>query len=273
MFDKLVKENKVWEAHIVAKNAYNRDLANYDNFTKYIDFCLKVSQYKIELINRKFFLSEAETALTFFSENALMDETVLNMILSYRQKIVETAEGIREIESKQDVDRHKEIEKRNSNTLTELSHLKGKVFNAKGQKEFDRSLIEIEQKEQDLDKDSLTDEQNRLYNTLTKEFSEQISAKMQQFARQENVDYNKKAVEDFKQAFDKFIENDSNFIDNDANLFSLVNKRLFAYDANRLFNETLIYYNHVYSYIFSKLNDNGKYRLTQYSIEAEKIKL
>lgn len=46
---------------------------------------------------------------------------------------------------------------------------------------------------------------------------------------------------------------------------------LFSYDASKLFNETLIYYNHVYSFIFNKLDDNGKFRLTQISIDSEKI--
>jgi len=272
MFDKLDKENRIWDAHIVAKNAYNRDLANQEAFGNYIDFCLKVSHYPIELNNRKFFLSEAETALTFFSENAEMNEVILDLILSYRGKIFETVEEIRGVESKQEADRYNDIEKSNSDILAELSKLKGDVFSAKNQEEFNRYLIEIEQKERDLDKGALNDEQNRLYNTLTKDFSEQISSKMQQFARQENVAYNKKAVEDFKQAFEKFMENENKYIGSDTNLFALVNKRLFAYDASRLFNETLIYYNHVYSYLFSKLDDNGKYRLTQYSIEAEKIK-
>lgn len=43
-----------------------------------------------------------------------------------------------------------------------------------------------------------------------------------------------------------------------------------SYDAGRLFNETLIFYNHVYSYIFNKLDDNGKLELTKYSIECER---
>ena len=50
----------------------------------------------------------------------------------------------------------------------------------------------------------------------------------------------------------------------------LVSSTLFAFDAGRLFNETLIYYNHVYSFIFGKLDDDGKLALTRYSIECER---
>jgi hypothetical protein len=45
---------------------------------------------------------------------------------------------------------------------------------------------------------------------------------------------------------------------------------LFSYDASRLTNETLIYYNHVYNYILSKLNDEEKLTMTKLSIIAEK---
>ena len=34
--------------------------------------------------------------------------------------------------------------------------------------------------------------------------------------------------------------------------------------------ESLKVHNHVYSYIFSKLDDNGKLELTRYSIECER---
>jgi hypothetical protein len=271
--DKLEKERGIWDTHIVAKNEYNRDLANQETFKNYIDFCLKVSQYPMELNDREFFLSEAKTALTFFAENAVMNEAILDLIILYREKIVNTAKELRDIENKRETERCKKIEKGNNDIFAELSKLKGDVFSSKNQEIFNQYLIEINQKERNLDKGMLTDEQNRLYNTLTKDFSEQISSKMQQFARQENVAYNKKATEDFKQVFDEFMESENKYINSDTELFALVNKRLFAYDASRLFNETLIYYNHVYSYLFSKLDDNGKYRLTQYSIEAEKIKL
>ena len=272
MFEKLEKENRIWDAHLVAKNAYNRDLANQETFEKYIDFCLKVSLYPIELTSRKFFLTEADTALTYFSENALMTDAVLDKILSYRKNIVETAEAIKEIENKQETEAIKKIEKNNSDVLTELAKLKGQVFSAKNQKEFDGYLIQIEKTEREIDKNNLTDKQNGMYNALTKEFSELISSKMQEFVRQENVAYNKKAAEDFKHVFEKFKKDESKYIKSDTNLYALVNKRLFSYDASRLFNETLIYYNHVYSYVFGELDDSGKYRLTQYSIEAEKIK-
>ena len=77
------------------------------------------------------------------------------------------------------------------------------------------------------------------------------------------------AVEAFEKAFRSFKADESKF-KNQTQLFSLVSTTLFAYDAAKLFNETLIYYNHVYSYIFGRLDDEGKLALTKYSIECER---
>ena len=96
-----------------------------------------------------------------------------------------------------------------------------------------------------------------------------ISEKMRQMERNKNTDYNKKAVEAFSSAFERFRKDEGKY-KNQSQLFSLASTTLFAFDASRLFNETLIYYNHVYSYIFSKLDDAGKLALTRYSIECER---
>ena len=107
------------------------------------------------------------------------------------------------------------------------------------------------------------------YDQLNKSCTDTISAKMRQLEYKDNIDYNKKAVNAYNSAFTSFKNNESRYKDK-SQLFSLVSTTLFAYDAGRLFNETLIFYNHVYSYIFNKLDDNGKLELTKYSIECER---
>ena len=47
-------------------------------------------------------------------------------------------------------------------------------------------------------------------------------------------------------------------------------KNMFSFDATRLFSETVIYYNQVYSYIFSVLSDEDKLALTKVAINSQK---
>lgn len=92
---------------------------------------------------------------------------------------------------------------------------------------------------------------------------------MREMEYKNNIAYNKKAAEAYDKAFKLFKGNESNY-KNQTQLFNLVSSTLFAYDAAKLFNETLIYYNHVYSYVFGKLDDDGKFALTRFSIECER---
>jgi len=47
--------------------------------------------------------------------------------------------------------------------------------------------------------------------------------------------------------------------------------KFFIFDTSKLFNESLVYYNHVYSMIFQEVNDNLKYKLTEWAIKTTKI--
>ena len=150
-----------------------------------------------------------------------------------------------------------------------LDTIKQKLENAKTHAEFDKLLQEISAVDAEIDHDNLTSEQKTHYDQLNKSCTDTISAKMRQLEYKDNIDYNKKAVNAYNSAFTSFKNNESRYKDK-SQLFGLVSTTLFAYDAGRLFNETLIFYNHVYSYIFNKLDDNGKLELTKYSIECER---
>lgn len=154
-------------------------------------------------------------------------------------------------------------------TIPDEYILKDTLQSADTQESFDAILVKIGKIDSEIDKDALTEEQNNVYEALTKDHTELIGSKMRQLEYKKNIDYNKKAAEAFASAFERFRKDEGKY-KKQTQLFTLASKTLFAYDASRLFNETLIYYNHVYSYIFSKLDDDGKFALPRYSIECER---
>lgn len=272
LFDELVKANNVYEAHLVIKNMYNKNIENKEIFEKYFDFSCMVASWNVELETRKYFIQQAETALVFFSENAVLNQEQLFFIKNCREKIFKNLESISAVEQEMNVKYNNKVVEENNRVLKELVAIKGKLFSAKKQKEFDEFLLSVNEKENALNKERLTAEQKALYDSLTKEYSTIISNKLNEFNVHSNIEYNNTAVKDFKYVFDKFKENEDEFKKSHSQLFSLVSKRLFSYEPAKLFNETLIYYSHVYSFIFSKLDDDGKYKLTQIAIDTEKIK-
>ncbi|KLU64454.1 hypothetical protein DEAC_c36560 [Desulfosporosinus acididurans] len=272
LFEKLIQENNIWDAHIVAKNMFNRNLGRTDDFLQFFNFALSVAAYPIESDTRRFFAKEAETAMTVFSENVEISDETLAVIVDARKRLFKIVQELSDIDTKKAEESLVERRKRNEASLKCFIEIKGKMFNTKKQSDFDSLLAQLAKVESSIAKDAFTDEQQALYDSLTKDFSQLVSNKMEELAHFSNVEYNKAALTNFQAAFNAFRDNESKYTGSESQLFTLVSRKLFSYDASRLFSETLIYYNHVYSYIFGKLNDDGKFRLTQYSIDAEKVR-
>ena len=138
------------------------------------------------------------------------------------------------------------------------------AFEADSEEIFQERLERIRLLDAKVQKEFLTIEQQREYEKLTQKCAEIVAEKTAHFERAKNLDYNNRAVEAYEQAFN-FFKSGKGF---DAHLDII--KNLFAFDAARLFNETVIYYNHVYSYIFSKLSDEEKLAFTKVAINCSK---
>ena len=270
LFDKLVKENSIWDAQIVGKNLFCQNASEVECFKDYFDFCLNVAAGHEELETRMLFANEAELALNVFSEKCKMEEYTLRTIQDSRSKLVRASNEINEvIQHRTDEQEHAAIES-NNNVLADLSKHITEMNLVKTQKQFDAFLGKMSSLEENLDKTILTPSQTTLYNSLTRDFSALVSRKMAELTHNEDVQYNKDAVDSFKKAFELFKENEGQYKHSDSQLYGLVSRYLFAFDAKRLFAESLVYYNHVYSYIFNKLSDDGKFRFTQFSFDTPK---
>lgn len=271
LFKELKAEKNFWDAHTVGKNIFCKFPDNQNIFDEYFCFCCTVASYPIEMETRRFFLKEAELALSIYSERTEMSRDNLKFIEEKRQTLIETSYAInKKIEEDFDKTRSEIIEANNS-YLRELVSLKGEFLVCNSQIVFDKLISQMASIEEHFDKDAFTDTQKVQYDSLTREFSNLVSKSMAVITNASEIEYNKKAANSFRKAFELFKNDSDKYTGNERNLYELVAKHLFAYDAKRLFNETLVYYNHVYTYIFNKLSDEGKFRFTQFSFDVPKV--
>lgn len=269
LFNEYKEKGKIQEALLIGRNMVNRDPRNKEKLELYLNLLFYLAENLPLHRERKQFVGQAEITLSFFSENADLNEELVKLISEYEKRIKKINENL----LKEEKDKQEEIVKNicanNNKILVEFYQMKQKLEMAKEQKEFDKILLDIATLDSKLVRDYLSEEQNTHYEQLNKEFNACISDKMKELEYKENIAYNKAAVEAYDKAFKKF-KSDEGKYKNQTELFQLVSSTLFAYNASRLFNETLIYYNHIYSYIFGKLNDDGKLALTRFSIECER---
>lgn len=259
------------EALLVGRNLLNRAPGSAEAFAPYFDLLCSLADGTLlsSLEGRQNYANQASVALSFYEENADLSTDMIQQITSCQERLNTILEKLQnEQETNLQIQRNK-TEQQNSDCIKELYRLKDSIRKAESQEMFDDALLKINAIDQKIDQSALTQEQKQRYAQLTKEHTELINEKMLELEYRKNVDYNKEAVEAYSKAFKAFKDSENRYKDF-TQLRGLSSGTLFAFDASRLFNETLIYYNHVYSYIFSKLDDDGKFALTKFSIESER---
>lgn len=269
LFEKYKNSEKLQETLLIGQNMFNKNPGDRAVFEAYFSYLCNLAEKCPSPSDKSRFAEQAGVVLAFYSENANLDDDTIAFITKQRERIDEINHDL-DNKSRSEAEKYaKEMELANNQTIEKLYALKDKLKNSSTQNDFEKILTEIGKADAELKKDYLTSDQNEKYESLTKDHTNIISEKMHELEYKKNVAYNKKAAESFAEAFNKFKENESKY-KNHMQLRALVSKTLFAYDASMLFNETLIYYNHIYSYIFSKLDDDGKLALTKYSVECER---
>lgn len=269
LFNQCKDKGEFSKALVVGRNLFNRHPESEEVFSAYFDFLCTLAESLPSDTDRKQFAERADMTLAFFEENAAISEELLEQITVCRQRLDIIFTNLHKQQNDVVLAEQKKMEQENQKRLLKIHELKGRISSAADQAALDNALAQLAKIDAELEKDSFTVEQSAYYNTETRAFTELISDTMRRLEYKKNVAYNKKAAESFSKAYKAFCEDEGKYKNKDQ-LRALASKYLFSFDAARLFNETLIYYNHIYSYIFSKLDEDGKFALTKCSIECER---
>ena len=267
---KLQEEGRFVDAYIVAKNALSKDIGNAELFQHFIDLALEIAMYDIIFDERKQYVSDANSALSLFAENVDMSEAALAMIKQAKARVTETFLAVCQEEEVYFAQQAGSVREKNTELLNQLVDIYNRIKSAKDQSQFEKILSEVSQVEAQLAKEVFSADQQTSYEMLSKSFSQAISEKMEELNRNELLDYNKRAVSCFNDVLQAF-KRDSGKYKNESNLKALMTSKFFVFDSSKLFNETLVFYNHVYSVVFQDVNDTLKFKLTEWALRTDKI--
>ena len=265
-----INDYEVEKAIIVGRNIVNRDPNNQEGVGAFLDFLLELAETLPVPAERREYLDQAKVIVSYVEENCTLNPEYLEWILSYSVKILDIEKKIIEDE---DVKINKivyDIELANNKALTKIHKMIGELDLVESQDEFDKMMKEFIELDRGIEKDYLTPEDQQQYDELSKLCSEMISKKMQELEHIRNVDYNREALADFFNTYIEFHDNEGAYKANIDLLISMLQNKFFKYETGRLFSETLMYNQFVYSRIFEKLSDDGKALLTKAAIEASK---
>ena len=272
LFEKYRSAGNDEAALMVAHNEFNKAPGDKAAFEQYFSFVCSLGTSLPSLLDRQAALDKAAVALEYFKENAELDEELVEWILAEQTSLEDCYEALaredNELMKKQALD----VENENHPLLKRLFALRDELQEVKTRDAFDDVLNRIRLEDGKLDQDAFTEEQKRVYDTLSRAHTSLITGKTAELERAENMDYNSRAVSFFADAFSKFKKDENRYTKNEDALKSLADTYLFAFDANRLLPATVAYYNYIYQYIFDKLSEDGKLFLTRLATEKDRTR-
>ena len=272
LFEKYRSAGNDEAALMVANNEFNKAPGDKAAFEQYFSFVCSLGTSLPSLLDRQAALDKAAVALEYFKENAELDEKLVEWILAKQTSLEDCYEALaredNELMKKQALD----VENENNTVLKRLFDLRDELQEVKTRDAFDDVLNRIRLEDGKLDQDAFTEEQKRVYDTLSRAHTSLITGKTAELEREETMDYNSRAVSFFADAFSKFKKDENRYTKNEDALKSLADTYLFAFDANRLLPATVAYYNYIYQYIFDKLSEDGKLFLTRLATEKDRTR-
>lgn len=260
---------------LIAKNSFCRNPKSKDRFEKYFRLLLERAKEANSLEEKNSWTEEADLTLSVFCEKAKLSGKVIMDVELYQKELGDELDKVDELMDKQvekenniQEGERKKIEQENKYYLGKLTDLLGEIETVYEQSAFDLRLNRLAEYEGKLNKECFTEDQRRQYDSLTKDFSKVVSKKVNELNTLAEKNYNFQALNEFHYVYEEYKGNEKKYKEY-SDLKKLVS-RLFRFTGSRLTTEVQLYYNQVYSYIFGKLNDEDKFKLTALSLQVSK---
>lgn len=270
LFDELCNDQQFLNAQLVGKNLFRNNPSDRNVFCLYFDFCIEQAEKQEEINSSSFFLSEADLALSLFCERCNMSKGVFSLIDDKRKKFIETSQIVNDRIRENEDAIAKQTSDNNEALIEKLDGFANDLEKTSDQSEFESTISKVSDAENALQKELFTQQQKERYDSISKKYSKLVTEKMRDFQRQNDMDYNLRAADSFKKAYDSFRNDGSKYKKNEKDFQNLICRELCCFDSARLFTETIMYFNFVYSYIFNAVNDDLKLKMTEYSIKCKK---
>lgn len=154
--------------------------------------------------------------------------------------------------------------------MTFLETELNKLDEAESEEQFDKILNEVKKAEKKLNLSTLEDSEKELYNSLIDQYANKIAIRTQEFENKSLTIYNIECLDNLKYLIETFKKGKKKLTKNYEMLEDLLINNMFCYDTNKFFQSTLEYYQYCYTYIFVRLADTEKYKMSKLALTTRK---
>lgn len=270
-FKELQKKNQEFESRLVLSAAANRFPENADIFKMlmekvFADLKEAKSERDIEDI-----MSRGERALEELGSNAGKDTIAL--VEQYSRKLLEVRSEFEQLKARnEDEKRHYQIE-RNREIMLELQSILEGIKASDDEMGVRKAINRAASMESSLEVSLLDQDLTEQYQVLKNEFYKTAEEKAAALRSARYGRYNRKALDRLKNLLDKFSENEREYSRSTSNFPIMVKEYIASLNTAYFDGPTMQYFNYVYGYIFSLLEDDLKFEVTRIMTETPKDSL
>jgi hypothetical protein len=155
----------ITDTALIGKNLFNKNPSNREVFEAYFDFLCEMAEYE-SLSDRLSFFQQAEIALTFYSENAELDEKSLEAIKLAQTRLDGIYNSMVDIENSKAAEVQTMFISETKQQLAKFYRLKDRLRTATLQVDFDTIMEEIGGLDAGIDHERLTGELKKEYDVV-----------------------------------------------------------------------------------------------------------
>lgn len=270
-FRELEKKKLDFESRLVLNASANRFPQNEEFFKLrmekiFSDLKEARSESQVEEI-----FERGEKILAEFGAKA--EGEAIKLLDLFSKKLVQVQKEFNELKAERESERKRDIVQRNGEILAELESVLAGIKASDDEMGIRKAMNGAARIENELELSLLEPAQFDQYQELKTQFYRVAESKVEELRSLRYSKYNRKAIESLKRLLEKFSQNEKEY-SKAASSFPLILKEHIATLNTAYFDgPTLQYFNYVYGYIFSLLEDDLKFEITRIMTETPKESL
>lgn len=264
----LQQRNQDFESRLVLSAATSKFPNNMEFFR------LAMDKIFADLKNAK---SEEEVEEIFLKGEKLLEDfgaasnaNSISLVTEYSKRLVQAQEEFYSLRKQRDLDLKQRQNERNEEILKELESILEGIKASNDEMAIRDSMNNAARLETGLDLSLLDETQNERYRDVKNGFYKVAEEKVESLRSTRYARYNRKAIERLKKLLDDFSENEKDLSRSGSSLPMILKEKIGSLNTSYFDGPTMQYFNYVYGYIFSLIDEDLKFEVTKVMTETDK---
>jgi 1,2-phenylacetyl-CoA epoxidase PaaB subunit len=194
----------------------------------------------------------------------------ISLLTEYSKRLVQAQEEFYSLRKERDLEIERRQRERNEEILKELENILEGIRASNDEMAIRDAMNNAARLETGMDLSLVDESQNERYRDVKNGFYKMAEEKVESLRSARYSRYNRKAIERLKKLLDEFTENEKELSKSGSSLPVTLKEYIGTLNTSYFDGPTMQYFNYVYGYIFSLIDEDLKFEVTRIMAETEK---